>query len=139
MEVLLAGQPLVQGQLLRQDPDHPLHRQQLPLEGMALDRGLSFRRAEQAGEHLDRGALAGAVRTQEAEEAAPGHPEGDVVHGGPAPKDLGEVADDDGIARCGGLRRYLRPAAGMRAMGRLRPTTGAITRSSPISVSNWCG
>ena len=29
--------------------------------------------------------------------------------------------------------------AAARARGRLRPSTGAITRSSPISVSNWCG
>src|SRR6266545_2635032 len=98
LQVLLAGEPLVERELLGQDPDHALHPQQVLAEPHPLDHRVARGGPQQAGQHLDRGALARSVRAQEAEEAAAGHPEREVIDRGLPAEDLGEALHHEGVA-----------------------------------------
>src|SRR6266571_2735753 len=107
LQVLLPGEPLVERKLLGQDPDHPLHPQQVLAEPHPLDHRVARGGPQQAGQHLDRGALARSVRAQEAEEAAAGHPEREVVDRGLPAEDLGEALHHEGIAAFGSHARQV--------------------------------
>ena len=62
----------------------------------AVDEGGARGRGQEGGEHADQGRLAGAVRSQEAEDLALLHGEAHAVHGGEVAERLDDAPDVDG-------------------------------------------
>ena len=87
---LARRQPIEQREILGHDADAPLHRDGIGQRIDAEDAHRAGGRPEQAGQALDGGGLAGAVRSEEAVEAAGRHREIDAVDGA----ELTEVAGE---------------------------------------------
>ena len=80
------------------------HLQGLGLHIMAGHQDATGRGFDQAGDHLDRGGLAGGVGAQHGKELPALHREGHVVDGGEVAKALREIDEfDHGKRRCSGL------------------------------------
>ena len=90
-------------------------------------------RRQQPREHADRRRLAGAVRAEEAEDAAARDVEADLVHGGEVAEPAGDVAHrDDGVAAH--AAHAARPAASLRSTN-TSSSDGAIGSTSTEPAS----
>ena len=90
-EVLQHRQLAVEREGLRHVSDVPARLHVVVAHGMAEQLRAPFRDRKETREHLHRGGLAAAVRTEEAEDLAAGDAEADVVDGGEAAEAPGQV------------------------------------------------
>jgi hypothetical protein len=82
LEVLAAGEHLVDRVVLAGQPDPAADRGRVPRHVEARDRGAARVRPQERGEDPHRGRLAGAVRADQRADAARGHREVEPVEGG---------------------------------------------------------
>ena len=112
-QVLLAGQALVEGQLLGQDADLPLQREEVAAESrtpsITASPAVGRRRP---GEHRIVVLLPAPFGPEEAEEAAAGHAEGHVVHRRLPAERLRQALDHDRVASRAGRTRCRSSAQG---------------------------
>ena len=97
LEQLASGLHRVEADLLERDADAPPHLIAVVHHVVTCHRSGPRRRRQQGAEHPHDGRLAGAVRAQEAEDLALGHPEVDSAHGlDSALEGAGQVSRFDG-------------------------------------------
>src|SRR5262249_37609383 len=95
-EVLVAGQLVVEAELLRHVADQPPHVAS-PVERVAAQhRDAPARGAQEAAEHADERGLPGAVRAEEPEDRALPDADVDAVHRGEVPEPLAHSAGLEG-------------------------------------------
>src|SRR5262249_58853185 len=93
--------------LLGKHAQDALQAEEILAQPDALDHGVAGGRTQEAGQHLDRRALARAVRPEEAEEPPARDTEGEMVDGGGLAEDLGQALDHDGVrARVHAVQLY---------------------------------
>ena len=93
LEVLSAGQVIVDGRVLEHDSYVLSHIVLLPPYVVPRDAGIAGRRRQQGCQHLYRCRLPGSVRPQQAEYLALAHIKRDVINSLKAPKLLGDLVD----------------------------------------------
>jgi len=81
-ESLLAGEPAEEGEIVGHETNAALDRHRVGVDRLAEDQDLAARGFEQAGEHPERRALAGAVRAKERIENPGAHGDREVPHRG---------------------------------------------------------
>src|SRR5690606_17504925 len=96
VDVLLDRQVLVERETLAHVTDAGLDFLRLGEDIEPGDRASAAARREDAGQHPDRGRLAGAVRTKKAEDLALGHVERDAVDGDEAAETALQLPDRHG-------------------------------------------
>ena len=89
-EVLVRGQLVIEGELLRHIADHAFDLLQVARHIQAGDARLTVAGPEQAAEQADDGGFAGAIGTQETEDGALADLEADVVNGSEVAKPFGQ-------------------------------------------------
>ena len=92
LEILATGEVLIEVRFLGDVADAPLEGFHVLHDVLAVKQDLALRRLDETGEHLDRGALPGAVRSEIAENLAGLDREADAVHDGDSAVALFEVA-----------------------------------------------
>src|SRR5690606_11771075 len=102
--------------------------------------GLALARREEADQHLDRGGLAGAVGTEEAEHLAGCDGEGEVVDGGEAPESAGEAADRDRRVAGQGIPAHAAASTDSVPISSMKTSSmpGGITRPVASSIPASC-
>ncbi len=121
IEIFPAGEASVGGKHLRHVADSAADLGGSFDDVEAGHRGGSFGRLEHGGEHLDRGGLAGAVWSQQAEDRSVGHVQGDVIGGNQVAEGAGEPERLDSerfAARIEGVAVVHGGGVGDRAIGR---------------------
>jgi hypothetical protein len=91
LEVFAAAEVGIEVGLLGDVAEAALEALQVAADILAVEEDASAGRLEQAGEHLDGGALAGAVGAEIAQDLARADGEADRVHGGGTDEGLGEI------------------------------------------------
>ena len=90
---------------LRNIAETPFEGAQIVADVLPIEQNLAGRRLQQAGEHLDRGALAGAIGSDITQNFAAPDLKADVRDGGNSPVVLGQAANfKHGAARQTGTR-----------------------------------
>ena len=92
LEILATGEVLIEVRFLGDVADAPLEGFHVLHDVLAVKQDLALGRLDETGEHLDRGALPGAVRSEIAEDFAGLDREADAVHDGDSAVALFEVA-----------------------------------------------
>ena len=95
-QVLLGGQLIVEGLLLKDEADVPAHLPGVLDDIEAGDPGRTRGRPGQGAQHLDGGRLPRPVGAQEGEDLTLGHVEGDALDCGEIAVGLGQAPDLDG-------------------------------------------
>ena len=103
VEIFPAGEAAIGGKHLRHVADSAADLRGSFDDVEAGDRGGALGRLEQGGEHLDGGALAGAVGSQEAEDGAVGDVQGDVIGGDQVAEAAREAKRLDGEGFAAGI------------------------------------
>ena len=124
VEVLEAGQVLVDGRVLAREPDPLANLRRLADDVEARDVGGAFIGSQQGGQDSDSGRLAGAVRAQQAEDAPCLGAEVHAAEGFDLAVSLAQAGGLDG----GRHPLYASGCAGLAA----HPLTGRVCRSAAI-------